>query len=113
MPHPWKRLRELAHVALHWHDGGPWGIARHSTQEISLRRGLTQAQRRSTLAHELMHLQVGPAIVGYVDQDEAHVRERTARWLITSGPARLDSLTDDETSVLNGRLDAAERGFPA
>src|SRR6478672_11294163 len=82
LPHPWRRLRELAHVTLRWHDGGPKGTCRHSTQEISIRRDLTQAERRSVLAHEIEHLEGGPAIIGHVGRDESDVTARAARYLI-------------------------------
>lgn len=81
-PHPWQRLQELAHIKLEWHTGGKRGWCRHSTQKISLREDLSQADRRSALLHEIEHLVGGPAIRGYVDQDEQAVRARAARWLI-------------------------------
>lgn len=137
-PHPWRRLKELAHITLVWHDHGPMGTCKHSTQTVSLRRDLSQAERRATLLHELEHLEHGPAVVGYVDQDEKATRERAARWLIPldnlaaamvwavddhelaeelwvdlgTVRTRLSTLTADETNVLNARLDSAERGFP-
>lgn len=138
LPHPWRRLRELAHITLKWHDGGPRGRCRHSTQEISLRRDLNQAERRSALAHELEHLVGGPAIVGFVDHDEALVTDRAARYLIPFDAlsralvwanddhelaealwvdvytvrARLAGLTDLETAMLEVGMIAAERAFP-
>ena len=113
------------------------GKCKHSTQEVSLRRDLTQAQRRAALLHELEHLAHGPAVVGYVEQDEKATRERAARWLIpleNLGDAlvwanddhelaeelwvdlgtvrtRLSTLTAEESRLLNDRLDAAEQTF--
>lgn len=139
LPHPWRRLRELAHVTLVWHDHGPMGKCKHSTQEISLRRDLTQAERRAALLHELEHLDHGPAVVGYVDQDEMATRERAARWLIPienlvaalvwanddyelaeelwvdlgTVRTRLNTLTAAESDVLTIAIDAAERTFPS
>lgn len=139
IPHPWRRLRDASHVTLHWFAGpGPFGWCRHSTQEIYLRNDLTQAQRRATLLHELEHLERGPAVRGFVDQDERETRERSARWLIPfqaladalvwanddqelaeelwvdveTVRTRLATLTDDETRQLNERLDAAELSYP-
>lgn len=80
--HPWRRLRELAHVTLHWHDGGLMGEADHQEQSITLRRGLTWAQRRCTLMHELVHLERGPALSSTVEQDEERVRRETARRML-------------------------------
>jgi hypothetical protein len=80
--HPWRLLRERAHVTLAWHDDGPMGFARHSTQTISLRRGLDWAQRRCTVMHELIHLERGPALSTTRDQDEERVRRETARRML-------------------------------
>lgn len=138
LPHPWRRLRELTHVTLVWHDGGPRGRTRHSKQQISIRRGLDQAERRSALAHELAHLDGGPAIIGFVDEDERDATARAVRDLIPfdrlceaivwanddhelaaelwvdvySVRARLAGLTAEESGQLERAMLAAERGFP-
>lgn len=138
MFHPWRTLRALAHVTLHWHDGGPAGWTHFESASISLRRGLTQVERRCTLTHELRHLERGPAVVGYDHQEELAVREESARRLI-SFPAlveamlwardeyelaeelwvdvgtardRLAFLDDLESQELNRRLDQAEVMLP-
>jgi predicted transcriptional regulator len=140
LPHPWRRLRESSHITLRWFSGpGRPGYARHSTQTVYLRDDLSQAERRAVLLHELEHLAHGPAVKGYVDQDEIQTQERAARWLlpletladamvwandeheladelwvdVATVRARLASLTDQETLALNQRLDAAERCYPA
>lgn len=136
-PHPWRRLRELAHITLEWHVGGRKGRSKHSTQTISLRENLSQAERRSALAHEIEHLEGGPAIVGYVRQDERVVTTRAACWLIpfenlaqaivwandereladelwvdvTTVRARLAALTNTESIELERRMLSAERSF--
>lgn len=138
IPHPWRRLRGVAHVRLKWHYGGPMGWCQHSTQEISLRSDLTQSERRSTLAHELIHIDRGPAILGYEDQEERIVNEEAARWLIpldaladglvwafddeeladllwvdlATVQTRLVTLTSAETVHINQVLDRAEMTFP-
>jgi hypothetical protein len=81
-PHPWRRLRELAHVTLEWHDDGPMGLAVHETATVSLRRGMTWEERRCTLQHELLHLLVGPVPLGLRAKDEEWVRRETARRMI-------------------------------
>lgn len=80
--HPWRRLRELVDVTLHWHDDGPAGWCRHSTQDVSIRRGMTQAERRSTICHELVHLERGPAVRGQAAREEIEVSKEAARRLI-------------------------------
>lgn len=82
IPHPWRKLRLRELVTLVRHDGGPMGWARHSTQTISLRNDLTYAERRCTLEHELLHLERGPAPLGWVEQDEERVRRETARRML-------------------------------
>lgn len=80
--HPWRALRKLAGVTLEWHDGGQMGRSRHSTQTISLRRGMSYEERRCTVQHELIHLERGPAPLGWVAQDEERVRRETACRLL-------------------------------
>ena len=137
-PHPWRRLRDAAHVTLKWHNEGPMGWCKHSTQEVSIRTNLTQTERRSTLAHELVHLERGPAILGYEEQEERIVAEEAARWLIPlekladglvwafddeeladllwvdleTVQIRLVTLTAEESATVNATLDRAEMTFP-
>ena len=83
MFHPWRALRALAHVTLVWHEGGPAGWTHFPTATISLRRGMTLAERRSTIAHEVEHINRGPPHVGYERREELAVRKATAQRLIT------------------------------
>lgn len=138
MFHPWRTLRALAHVTLHWHDGGPAGLTHFESATISLRRGMTQVERRCTLTHELEHIERGPAVSGYGDAEEWVVRERSARRLVTlprlvdamlwsrdeyeladelwvdvgTVRDRLMSLSDDESRELLRRMDEAEVMMP-
>lgn len=82
LPHPWRRLRELVHVTLAWHDDGPMGLTTHSTKTVSLRRDLTWEQRRCTLQHELIHVENGPMPRGLREKDEEWVRRETAVRMI-------------------------------
>lgn len=114
------------------------GWCRHSTQEVSIRLDLTQSERRSTLAHELVHLDRGPAVKGHEDREERVVSEEAARWLIPiekladglvwafddteladllwvdldTVQTRLVTLTSAETAYINTALDKAELSFP-
>lgn len=85
--HPWRRLRELVDITLLWHEGGQAGWCRHSTQVVSLRQGMTQAERRSTICHEVVHLERGPAPRGYSRQDELEVSKEAARRLLPDARA--------------------------
>lgn len=102
LPHPWRRLRELAHVTLLWHDDGPMGLTTHSTATISIRRGLTWEQRRCTLQHELVHVERGPIPRGLRDKDEEWVRRETALRMIPDirpvGDAIAWALSEDEAA---------------
>lgn len=83
-PHPWRWLRNLAHVTLLWHDGGDMGEADFEAQTVSIRRGMTYEERRCTLLHELLHLERGPALTTTVGRDEDAVRRATARLMLPS-----------------------------
>lgn len=131
----------MPHVTVRYFDpseSNAWGRCRHSTQEVFIRHGLTQAQRRAVLLHELTHLERGPAPRGGVRLDEQQTRETAARWLVPlenladglvycsndrelaqylwvdlgTVRSRLSSLTDHEDSLLNLHLDRAELTFP-
>jgi hypothetical protein len=80
--HPWRRLRELAHVRLLWHEGGPPGWTDFEESTISLRRGLNQAERRSTVMHECLHVERGPVPMGLADREELRVEKESARLLL-------------------------------
>ena len=80
--HPWRRLRELTHVRLLWHDDGPAGLTRFAEQTISLRRGMTYAERRTTILHECLHIERGPALSTLAAREELRVERETARLLM-------------------------------
>lgn len=89
--HPWRKLRELAHIRLEWQNvDDEMGCADTSTDTVTITTGMTQAERRSTLTHELIHLERGSA-VGDRHRliEERHVQRESARRLIT-----LDALID-------------------
>lgn len=62
---PWEHLSYLEGVSLAWHDVGPVGLTTFSDSTISLRRGLDEAERRSTLAHEIVHLERGAPLKAF------------------------------------------------
>lgn len=91
-PHPWRALRSLAHVRLHWRDDMPPHL-RGATdgQRIWMRADLSQVERRCTLAHELEHVRAGhrdcqPEVV------ERQVRARAARFLLPDVHVVADAL---------------------
>src|SRR4051812_26112122 len=58
------------------------GLTTHKTTTVSLRRGLTWAERRCTLEHELEHVETGPMPWGLREKDEERVRRLTARRML-------------------------------
>lgn len=87
--HPWRHLRALAHVVIeeHHEDDAELGWTLWaSPPRISLRRGLLQAERRSTLTHELVHLERGPLPEHDVldAREEVAVECEAARRLIST-----------------------------
>lgn len=79
------RLAERLGVRLVRHNGGPKGYYRHSTRTISTRRGLSIAEYRSTLAHELGHAAHGDEPTGnghYGQRQERRADRYAARLLI-------------------------------
>jgi hypothetical protein len=83
MIHPWRRLRAFTHIELRWHDDGDMGETDHEEGWISIRRGMTQAERRCTVQHELIHVERGTTLEGVLnDREELQVRRLTARSML-------------------------------
>lgn len=79
--HPWRELRSRPHLTLEWTELPDGYLAVSDEDTIWMERRQRQAQRRSTLTHELVHRDHGdvgcqpPAV-------EAQVEEIAARKLI-------------------------------
>lgn len=90
--HPWRELRALTHIVVHWRElhPGTWGLT-DGYANIWLDHHLGQVERRCTLAHELEHIRRGhrgcqpPAV-------EAAVEAAGARRLIPDPHALADAL---------------------
>lgn len=84
--HPWRALRALEAMTQGWHDIPTVdGVLFTDLQTVLLRRGLLQAERRCTLAHELAHHHLGHT--GCSDRRSLRRQELeaeiiAARWLI-------------------------------
>jgi hypothetical protein len=84
MYHPWRALRELTDWTLHWRPmHGRLGLTNWADRTITLHPDQDQAQRRSTLAHELEHVRRGPVPSAYWHREERAVDKAAARRLIT------------------------------
>ena len=59
---PWTHMAMFPGAMLHYADlpGGEWGLTEFAPRVITLTHGLSAAEARSTLAHELVHLERGP-----------------------------------------------------
>ena len=91
LPHPWRELRALAHVVVHYDDLRPaWG-ATDGERRIWLDSSLLQVERRCTLAHELEHIRRGHR--GCQDEaEERAVEAAAARYLLPDPHAIADAL---------------------
>jgi hypothetical protein len=72
---PWQHLGDLDGVELRYHREGEAGFVVFDTRVISLRAGMSGAQRRSTLAHEIVHLERGPVHQGATAKVEEYLAE--------------------------------------
>lgn len=57
--HPWRLLRQMPHLIVHWCHLPDGQVGCTDGTNIWLDRRQRQAQRRSTLAHELEHIERG------------------------------------------------------
>lgn len=88
--HPWQHLAHLTHLTVRWSRDdaeldGALGWFYVDTDEIVLDARQTQAERRSTLTHELVHAERGDGPCGSVVLDarqELVVSRAAARRLI-------------------------------
>lgn len=84
MHHPWRAFRDLTHIKLTWAKlpSGMFGYTDHEAGEVVLAEGLTQAERRCTIAHETQHILRG-RVPGYQrHREEAAVDREAARLLL-------------------------------
>lgn len=131
---PWRALARSPNITLRWERmPGLLGIWQQSTSTIKMHPEQSQAQRRSTLTHELVHQERGDT-----GQCSGRVRrivnEEAARRLITTealadallwtqdewevaqevwtdvetARVRIETLTDAETAYIDSRIAARE-----
>lgn len=119
LPHPWRDLRALAHIVIHFDElrPGVWGV-NDGADQIWLDSRLSQVERRCTLAHELEHLRrdhngcqdeatertVEAAAARYLMPDPRTVADALV-WAHGDLEAAADELWVDEPT-LRARLDA-------
>lgn len=95
---PWADLARRTGIELLWHTGEsgdlnkPWGLTNFQHLSISLLMGLNHAETRSTLTHELIHLERGPMRERRQDAEERAVELLTAKRLVD--PLLYDALVE-------------------
>lgn len=96
MYHPWRALRRMSHVRLRWEKlpEGMLGMTDFDTNEVILdpEQNVTQADRRSTLTHELHHLLRGPVPTLMRHREEVTCDRLAARLLLPDIKAIGDAL---------------------
>jgi hypothetical protein len=82
--HPWRRFGELTDWSLRWAElpPGVMGLTCHGTRTVTLALGMSQAERRCTIAHETEHILRGPVPAHDVGREELAIDRRVATLLI-------------------------------
>jgi len=84
MHHPWRIFRALGDSwKLRWADlpEGILGMTDHLKREVTLTVGMTQAERRCTIAHETQHILRGH-VCGETTRREERIVDGTVAWLL-------------------------------
>lgn len=92
--HPWRRFAALTDWSLEWADlpEGVMGLTCHRSRTVTLALGMSQAERRCTIAHETAHIERGPVAPHLVRREELEIDRSVARLLIPSVPRLVDAL---------------------
>ncbi len=102
--HPWRRFAELSDWSLRWAElpDGVMGRTCHRTRTVTLALGMSQAERRCTIAHETAHIERGPVPPRLAPREEWAIDRTVARLLIPSLGRLVDAMT-----WANGHLETA------
>lgn len=82
--HPWRVFSELTDWSLRWErlPFGIWGLTNFEDQTVTITSGLTEAERRCTIAHETQHILRGPVAAHREAHEELIVDHNAARLLL-------------------------------
>lgn len=80
---PWHDLANRAHITVRWVDKGGRGCINFADRTITLRRSMTYEERRSVVAHELIHDERGAVPRWMEPREERAVRHAASCRLIT------------------------------
>lgn len=92
--HPWRVFSRLTDWKLEWGElpDGKYGHTCHETQKVTIALGLSQAERRCTIAHETQHILRGPVPEHLEMREELLVDRLAARLLVPSMRTLVDAL---------------------
>jgi len=93
--HPWRRFAQLTDWSLQWAElpPGVMGLTCHRTKTVTLALGMSQAERRCTIAHETEHIERGPVAPHAVQREELEIDRTVARLLLPSLRQVADALS--------------------
>ena len=88
--HPWRRFAQLTDWSLSWAELPPGVMGRtcHRTKTVTLALGMSQAERRCTIAHETEHIERGPVPPLHSPREELTI-DRTVAGLLIPGVGQL------------------------
>ncbi len=92
--HPWAVFRGLSDWTLRWRKlpFGTWGETCFDSQTVTLTTGMSQAERRCTIAHETQHILRGPVEPHEELREELLVDRAVSRLLLPSLERVVDSM---------------------
>jgi len=102
MHHPWRAFRAMSHFTLEWSQlpEGVLGITDYRRRTVTLALGMTEAERRCTIAHEVEHILRGPVPSWFQAREEREIEAVAARKLIAIRDlAEALAWADDEAQV--------------
>jgi hypothetical protein len=82
--HPWRRFGELTDWSLSWAElpPGVMGLTCHHSRTVVLALGMSQAERRCTIAHETQHILRGPVPLTAARDEESAIDRSVALLLV-------------------------------
>jgi hypothetical protein len=101
---PWRRFAGLTDWTLRWAElpPGVMGETCHRTRTVTLALGMSQAERRCTIAHETEHILRGPVLPHESRREELLIDHTVARLLVPDVHELVDAL-----SWARGHLESA------
>src|SRR3954454_309979 len=81
---PWRRFAGLTDWTLRWGElpPGVMGLTCHRTRTVTLALGMSQAERRCTIAHETQHILRGPVPAAATAVEEQLIDRAVASLLL-------------------------------